>query len=260
MKYLKLVIVFCFTAVVLTHCAGGPSGADYRNEVGANGLPTPRALLARYVDAIGGEDVIRSHSSTTMRGRFVLGGFGIEGDMVIYSAAPNYISQLIELSGLGTIESGYNGEVGWSVNPLQGNSVLEGDALIDIVQQADYYLPLNYATIFPQQETQEVTQVKGSDAYKVSMVDSRGKTTTLYFSVESALIVRTDATAASPLGDIETSTLINAYGDYAGYRLPSSLTINQAGQEFDILISEVTFDDVTDDRFVPPAAIQSLLR
>lgn len=259
MKSLYRYSLFIICLLVLVGCVQTSSAPDYRNEVGANGLLTPRALFARYVDAIGGEDVIRSHSSTTLRGRFVLTAFGIEGDATIYTAAPNHVSQVIELAGFGTVETGYNGEIGWSVDPLQGNSILEGDALTDLMQQSDYYLPLNLGES-EGQETQELTQSGGSDAYKVMLTDARGKETFLYFSAESGFLVRSDAIQSSPAGEIPTSTSLGEYQDFGGYMQPTLITINAAGQEFSIEVDSITFDDVSDEQFVPPGAIQSLLR
>ncbi len=53
--------------------------ADVRSEVGANGLPTPAALLARYVDAIGGESALRKHQSSTRKGKMAIAAMGMEG-------------------------------------------------------------------------------------------------------------------------------------------------------------------------------------
>lgn len=245
--------------IILASCAQTSSVANFRDEVGTNGLLTPRALFSRYVEAIGGEDVIRSHTSTTIRGRFILSAFGIEGDVAIHSAAPNHISQHIELGGLGTIRSGYNGEIGWSMDPLQGNSIMEGDALADLIQNSDYYLALNLGES-EGQETQELTQTGGADAYKVMLTDSRGKESFLYFSAESGLLLRTDAINSSPAGDVPTSTQFSDYKDFGGYMQPTMLVIDAGGQEFSIEVDEITFDDVGDTQFDLPSAIQSLLR
>ncbi|HAJ76741.1 MAG: hypothetical protein QGG54_11370 [Gammaproteobacteria bacterium] len=256
-NYKLLVQAFCYS-LVLAACAQ-TVGPDYRNEVGANGLLTPRAVLTRYVDALGGERVIRSHTSTTMRGRFLLTAFGMEGDATIYSRAPNHVSQLIELPGLGSFESGYNGDVGWSVDPFQGSSVLEGDALVDLVQQSDYYLPLSLA-LSPGQETEELTDLNGAEAYKVKLTDDRGKNSYLYFAADSGLLVHSEVVVSSPAGEVPTTTYLDNYQDFGGYLQPTRITINSAGQEFSIEVDEVTFDDVTDEQFVVPNVIRGQLR
>lgn len=260
MNHLKLFLTALLTIVLLVGCAQSPSAVDYRSEVGANGMPTPRALFAKYVEAQGGEVKIRSRESTTMSGRFVLESFGIEGNANIYAAAPNYIAQIIELPGIGTIRSGYNGQVAWAMDPLQGNSVLEGEMLADMVQQADYYLPLNLDTVYPQGETIERTTVRGDDAFKVRAVDSRAKVSMFYFGAESGQLVRADTNVASPIGNVDVFTIYAEHKEFDGQVLPTDISISQAGQEFKIVIDEISFDDVESASFDVPSAIQSLLR
>ncbi len=252
-------VVFC-SIMLLAACAQSPSGPDYRSELGANGLPTPRALFAKYVDALGGEETVRSHKSTTMTGRFVLESFGLEGSANIYAAAPNSISQLIELPGVGVIHSGYNGNLGWSMDPLQGNAVLEGEMLADMLQRADYYLPLNLDHVYVEQETIERTQVRGNDAYKVHAVDARGITSMLYFDANSGQMVRLDTSAASPIGNVDVFTIFGEHKEFDGQVLPTELSISQAGQEFRIVVEQISFDDVDSERFEVPAQIQALIR
>jgi hypothetical protein len=252
-------LVTVFTVVVgLIACSGSPQSSVNLNETGSNGLLTPAAIYGRYVQALGGESVIRSHRSTTQRGRFIISAFGLEGQATIYSAAPNMTTQTIELPGLGTIRSGYNGEVGWNLDPLQGNSVLEGNALNELVERSDYYLPLNLAAD-TESETIEITQVNGEDAYRVSSTSASGSVAMLYFSVESGLMVRTTLNATTPLGVIPVVQTINSYGDYDGYKIANSISIDQAGQEVSLEIDAITFDDVPEGAFDLPTAIQSML-
>lgn len=258
MKFIIRTFSVVSILVLLANCAQTVSGPEYRDEVGANGLLTPRAILARYVEALGGEELIRSYSSTTINGRFVFDAFGIEGAATIYSRAPNQVAQIIELGGFGTIQNGFNGEIGWSVDPLQGNSLLEGDMLTDLAQQSDYYLPLNLQ-YSPGLSTEELSTNMQSDAYKLKLTDERGKETFLYFDAESGLMVRSDTTASTPLGEMPVTTYFGEYADFGGYMQPISLTISQAGQEFTIYVESVEFDSVTDANFEPPAEIQALL-
>lgn len=256
MNLMKSLVMLVFCSMLLIGCA--QSGGGNRDEIGANGLLTPNAIFARYVDALGGSDVIRSHSSTTTRGKFVLRAMGLEGDAVIYAAAPNSVAQNISLPGMGSLQSGYNGEIAWSVDPMQGNSLLSGDALADMELQSDYYLPLNLGTLYEQVETQEVTNINGNEAYKVRLVDSRGKQSFAYFSTETGLVVALESVASTPFGEIPVATYMEEYRAFEGYLQPTRLIVEQAGQEFSIEVDSVTFDDVGENQFEPPAAIRAL--
>lgn len=255
MQSTRMMLLASIMTVALSACV--QSGFD--NEVGANGLPKPRAIYSRYIAAIGGEDVIRSHSSTTSRGRFVLSDFGVEGSVEAFAAAPDSVSMKIDLSGLGSIESGYNGDIGWSIDPLQGSSIMEGNQLAYMAQQADYYLPLNLASAFTQQQTVAIEPVAGEDCYHVQMLDAAGNPASLFFAVDSGLLLRSSAMVASPLGEIEVITDFAEYGEFGGYRVPIVTNINQGGQQISIHFTEIAFDNVSPGRFEPPVSIKALL-
>ena len=82
-RTLEMVGLGALLLLVLAGCAStgaAPAGdvavpapePDYSAEVGDNGLPTVRALLARYTDAIGGKEALESPSSWTAKGTFSL--------------------------------------------------------------------------------------------------------------------------------------------------------------------------------------------
>ena len=248
-------LIILSLSLVLANCAQNSAGPDYRNEVGGNGLLTPRAVFARYTEALGGERVLRSHESKTLTGDFALTSFGMTGTLDMKTAAPNLVSQNIELSGLGAITSGYNGEVGWSSNPLQGMQRLTGQTLSDVVRQAEYYLPLTYDEIYPQQETVSLDDINGEQAYQLKLTDPSGGEMTAWFSADSGLMIRTIATLSSPLGAIPTVTDIHAYGEFDGEMVPTSMSVDQAGQQLKIDIDAVSFNNVTDADFTPPAGL-----
>lgn len=248
-------LVFLTLALLLVACSSTGGSPDYRDEVGANGLFTPRAIFARYTDALGGESVLRSHESRTQTGIFDMVAFGVAGDMVMKTAAPNYVMQNIELDGLGTINSGYNGEVGWSVNPLQGTQELTGRILEDTLRQAEYYMPMTYANVYPQQETMQLTDVNGEQAYEVKLTDINGGETMAYFSADTDLMIRVSTTTATPVGNVPTTTDILSYQEFDGEQVPVTMSVDQGGQQFTVRIDSVTFNDVDDDDFAPPAGL-----
>ena len=69
---------FAYSTLVCLFAAcntGSPPSVDL-DETGANGLLTPSAIFGRYVQALGGEDVLRSHTSRRQFGTFTITGFG----------------------------------------------------------------------------------------------------------------------------------------------------------------------------------------
>lgn len=275
-RVLNLLVVGAALLVVFSGCAstgagsadaGAPAVArasaaaaapDLKSEMGDNGLPTVRAILARFVDAIGGEKALRAHSSSTAKGRFVLAAMGVEGELTIKAAAPNKVHQIIE-TPMGSMETGYDGTVGWSVNPFTGDSILDGTALAAARAQAEFLGPLNYDAHYPTQETLEETEFNGQAAYKVRLVDSAGGETIQYYARDSSLLVGTEATQEGPQGAAEVTIMISDYKDFGGVLTATKQVMSVQGMDIENVIESVTYDNLTDSDFELPASIQSKL-
>jgi hypothetical protein len=231
--------------------------ADVKSEVGANGLPTPAAILARYVDAVGGEAAIKKHQSSTRKGKMAIAAMGMEGQTVIKAAAPDKMVTNIE-TGMGAMNQGYNGTIGWSDNPMTGAQLLSGDQLETMKTQADFYGPLNYPKHYKSMETVEETTWGGQPAYKVKMVNNAGKEQLQYFAKDSGLFLGLQGMQSGPMGESEVKIVMSDYKDFGGTKIPGKTTIDVAGMQIEQTIESVTYDDVDPAAFEPPAAVKAL--
>jgi hypothetical protein len=237
--------------------APAPYTAD---QLGANGRPTPTAILARYVKALGGEEAIRAHSSSTTRAKLVIPGSGIGAKMLMYAAAPNKISNTIKLNQNGTVTSGYDGKVGWLTHPNLGDSILEGEVLAHLIQQSELYAALNWSKNYDKLETLKLSKVDNIVCYKVRLENSYGREIFLYFAVESGLLLRTKMIAPSVVGDMPTRVDIKEYGEFDGVMMPTKISVREGPATSIVTIHDISFNDVTEDKFTPPALILDLLK
>ncbi|HVR28129.1 MAG TPA: hypothetical protein VMS86_01230 [Thermoanaerobaculia bacterium] len=261
----------CVTILVTAGCAStggaGPSPdvappattLDVRDEVGANGLPTPNALLARYVDALGGEVALRRHESSTRKGKMSIAAMGMEGATTVHAAAPDRMVMNIE-TGMGAMNQGFNGKVGWSDNPMTGAQVLAGDQLANMKQQADFYMPLNYTRHFTSMETVEETDFNGAAAYKVRLVSSTGREALHFFDRSSSLLIGIQGVQDGPMGESEVKISFSDYKDFGGVKMPAKTLIDVAGMQIEQTVDTVTYDDVDASAFEPPEAVRAQLK
>jgi hypothetical protein len=238
--------------------ADRPAKGDVKDEVGANGLPTPAALLARYVDALGGESALRKHESSTRKGKMSIAAMGMEGSSTVLAAAPDKIVMNIE-TGMGAMNQGYNGEVGWSDNPMTGATVLDGEQLSNMKQQADYYMPLNYPKHYSTMETVEEVDWNGTPAYKVKVVSSTGRESSHFFDKTTGLLLGIQGIQAGPMGESEVKIAFSDYKDFGGVKIPAKTLLDVQGMQIEQTVETVTFNDVDPAAFEPPEAIKSLL-
>ena len=235
-----------------------PVDPDYREEVGDNGLLTPRAILARYTEALGGEDALRSHQSATMKGKFSLAAMGIEGTVTIHAIAPNKTKMVIE-TAMGNIASGYDGTNAWSEDPFSGAQVLEGGAAAAAAAQSNFYGPLGYPDIYTSMETIEETEFNGEAAYKLMLVDATGGETKQYFSKESSLLIGQEAMQDGPTGSVEAKVTLSDYKEFGGVLGAMKTSIDAGGMVIENVIETVTHDDVDPASIVPPDSVTSQL-
>jgi hypothetical protein len=232
--------------------------ADVRNEVGANGLPTPAALLARYVDALGGEAALRKHDSSTRKGKMAIAAMGMEGTTTTHAAAPDKIAMNIE-TGMGAMNQGYNGEIGWSDNPMTGAQLLDGDQLANMKQQADFYMPLNYSKHFTSMETVEEIAFDGQQAYKVKVMNASGREGQHYFAKDTGLLLGIQGVQAGPMGESEVKISFSDYKDFEGVKIPAKTTLDVSGMQIEQTVETVTYGGVDAAAFDPPAAVKALV-
>ena len=265
---LAVVLIMLLSACASTGTAvgGGSAGdmaavaaaPDYKEEVGDNGLPTVRAILARNVEAVGGEDAANAHTSFTAKGKFSLAAMGVDGDVTIQAAAPGQMKMVIS-TPMGDIQSGYNGEVAWSEDPFSGAQVLEGKAAAAAAAQANFFGPLAYGDFYTSMETLEEAEFQGETCYKVMLVDSEGGETTQYFSKESSLLIGQEAVADGPMGAADTTVVLSDYKEFGGVLVAGKTTINAGGMEIETTIDSLVYDNVDDSAFELSDTIKSLL-
>ena len=80
-----------------------------------------------------------------------------------------------------------------------------------------------------------------------------------YYAVEGGMLMGQELTQASPMGNVKATVVISQYADQGGIKLPTKVTQKVPGVNIVITISEVAFDDVSDDEFALPKEVKALL-
>ncbi|MCF8262735.1 MAG: hypothetical protein K9J12_18295 [Melioribacteraceae bacterium] len=254
-KYLRIALLFTATFGFAVS-SFGQSSEDSVAEV----LPQPRVLIEKYIDAIGGEQSIRAHSTKTISGKLLIKAMGIEGNLNVVAATPNKIKTTIELGQFGQSISGYDGAVGWSMDPMAGNMILEGEALKQMIARADFYgndlhLGKNAAKL----ETVQIVTVEDGEQYKVLLVDANGEESFLYFSKETGLLRGIDKMELGPLGKAPTQIRMDNYVEADGVKTAHKISSSQNGVESIIELDSVSYSALSENAFELPAEIQSQL-
>lgn len=243
--------------LVLAGAAGFAPDLDAQAEPAVT-MPSAEEIFATYRKAIGGEAVIRRYSSRTIRGVFEIPAQGMKGDMVVLAAAPNLMTITVTLPGLGEMRRGYDGRIGWSLDPAVGPRLLDGRELAELKHSADFYEDLHDSTRYASVTVLGQTVFEGRDCYEVKTVRDAGFEFTEFFDVQTGLLVGVKMNASSQMGTVPVTTVVSDYKPFGGILTPTVTRQRMMGLESVTTISSVTFDPIDAAAFEPPAQIAAL--
>lgn len=224
----------------------------------AQDLPAADDLIRSYVEKIGGASMW-AESGTVTRGTFSLSAMGIEGNFVLVTRPPNGQRMDISLPGIGELQQGFDGTNGWSVNPITGPQLAQGAELAQMREQSSLLASLRDPSVVPGRETIEQESYGGEACWKVRLTWASGNISHDCYSLESGLLVASVMTQESPMGAIEAVVIYQDYRVFEDRLLPARMIQSAAGQDTELRIVEVSFEEVAEDRVAPPAAIRTLI-
>jgi hypothetical protein len=177
----------------------------------------------------------------------------------IWTMQPNKVFMRITMPGLGETQIGYNGSIGWTISPMTGPVLLEGEQLKEIEKQLKPQSP-SQAT-FKKLSAGARTVVEGKNVVPVDFADDQGNAGTIYFDLATSLAHATKYTvvAGTP---VEHSMLI-VLGDYKrfdGVLTPTTLTM-KTPEGMSMVTRTTHLDHAVIDtaKFTPPASVLSLI-
>jgi zinc protease len=226
----------------------------------AQPLPKAETILDHYVEVTGGKAAYEQHKTEVMRGTIAFPAQGLTGQLTRYSAAPDKEYSMVELGPIGKIESGVADGIAWEKSVILGPRVKDGDEKDQAVRQSRFNAPLEWRKIYPKVETTGVDTAEGEECYKVVLTPATGKPETQFFSKKSGLLVKTTATAASPMGNVDVEVAVSDYKNFGGVLMPTRSKQKAGGQELEISVGNVGVNEaIPPDIFNPPADVKALL-
>jgi hypothetical protein len=195
-------------------------------------LPDATVVLKKFRTAIGGEAAIRKHTARTVTGHFELPAQGMKGQLRIVAAAPDRMKLTITLPGMGDLERGFDGNVGYSLDPAVGPRILEGPELDE----------LKYS----------------EDCYEVKLVRQSGFTYHEFFSVKTGLLTGVKMNVTSQMGTVPVTTVHSEYKTFGGVMTPTVTRQKMMGLESVTTIDAMTFEPVDAKAFALPDSIAAL--
>lgn len=224
-------------------------------------LPKAETVLDRSIEVSGGKAAFEKRHNEVMHGTMEFSGRGIKGTMTVYQAEPDKNLAVIEIEGIGKIESGSNGEIAWENSALQGPRIKQGEERAGSLRDGAFNAALNWRKLYIKAETTGVETVDGHECYKVVLTPQEGKPSTEFFDKKSGFLIKTAVTRNTPMGEISAEVIADDYRKEGDILVPHKMINRAAGQEFLIAVEKVDVNvDLPKDRFDLPPEIQALLK
>jgi hypothetical protein len=225
----------------------------------AAAMPSADDILRKYRDALGGEAAIRKHTARRFKGSFEIPAQGMKGDLMVTAMAPDLMTVVVTLPGLGELRRGYDGKVAWSIDPAIGPRLLEGREADEFKHSADFYDDLHEASKFKSITVVGKGPFEGHECYEVKLVRHSGFEYTEYFSVETGLILGGKLKASSQMGEVPVTTTSGEYKAFDGVLVPTVTKQRMMGLEQVVTVISVSFEPIDASEFALPPAIAALV-
>lgn len=226
----------------------------------AQTLPAASDIVAKHVAAIGGRDAILKIKSISQKQTTEVPSAGLSAETESMAAAPNMMVQKTSIPGVGDMISGFDGTVGWDINPMQGPRLMSGKELQQQKENSDFHdSRLFPADKYSKMETLAQVDFNGGPTYKVRMIRTSGDTVTHYFSTTSGLLVGTEASQETAMGTNMVQAKFSEYEAVDGVKFAKRTEMQMGPMVLITTVKSTTLNTVPASAFEIPAAVKPLI-
>jgi outer membrane lipoprotein-sorting protein len=237
--------------------AGGPtpSASPQASPSATPALPSADEIFSKYAAALGGQAAIDKLKSRTAKGTITQAN-GNSFQFELSQAAPDKFYLLVT-TPQGTIERGFNGQVGWE-KTARGVREITGAELINFKASNGLFTLLKLKEQYSKPPRVRKDKLGDRDVYIVDGTTTDNRRMRLYFDATSGLLLRRTTTMPTIVGIIPDQVDLEDYREADGLKFP--FTARAAALEVGNPTSTRTFTElklnvpVDDSKFnMPPA-------
>lgn len=218
-------------------------------------LPSADEIFSKYAAALGGQTTIDKLKSRTAKGTITQAN-GNSFQFELWQAAPDKFYLLVT-TPQGTLERGFNGQVGWE-KTARGVREISGGELVNFKAANGLFTLLKLKEQYSKPPRVRKDKIGERDVYIVDGTTNDNLRMRLYFDATSGLLLRRTTTMPTMIGIIPDQVDLEDYREADGLKFP--FTARAATLELGNPTSTRTFTElklnvpVDDSKFnMPPA-------
>jgi outer membrane lipoprotein-sorting protein len=201
--------------------------------------PSVDAIVAKNLQAKGGEAKLKAVQSMRMSGRVTIQGMDLT--MMIMTKRPNMSRQEMQLQDKKIVQA-FDGITAWWINPLIGSETpqeMTGPQADLAKDQADFDGPLlDWKTKGHTVELVATEEVGGAKAHKLKVTKKSGKVQYLYLDADSGIDLKTTVQVPQGATTMTVETEMSDYRPVDGIMMPHALKTSINGMPTGSIIVE----------------------
>ena len=213
-------------------------------------LPTSTELAEKCAKAIGGREAWAKLSTLVLTGTIEMPALHLTGQVELYEKAPNRSLRVISVAGKQYVQKhGFDGQIGWELDPKNGLRQLQGPALEQAKLEAVFDSDVHLKEIYPDMKVLGETKLGDKDAY-IALARTRpsAKATKMYFDAQSGLHVADETEVLASNGKIEkTITYYEEFRTVGGVQIPFRIRFTSPSVSFAINLANARPNEPLDD-------------
>jgi hypothetical protein len=222
--------------------------------------PSAREIVDRFVREAGGQPAFKAIKSIRARGTLSIAAQGLSGDVETILARPSKMITRVNVAGVGKLEEGFDGKIGWSIDPVNGPALVTGHALIERGDEAWFDASLHTPDFVKEMTVSGRETFDKRPAYRIKVKLSSGTEQEELYDVDTGFQLGLEATRDTPYGSAPTTTIYRDYQKFGSVKLPKTQVTKILGIEQVVTFTSYDFDVVPSSAFDLPAVIKALLK
>lgn len=226
--------------------------------ISAQTPPPAKEILERYTEALGGAEALDAVQYRHVEGTQSMPAMGMTMQMEIWSAPPNRTLAVMTIPGMGEVRQGFDGDVAWMINPMQGARVVEGAEREAMINTGGLDAQTRLDEIYSTMETIGRSEMLGRECWEVKMISDEAEADAC-FDVDTGLLLGMEMTIESEMGPVGSVIEFHDYSAFGGVLMPTRMITRVMGQESVMTIEEVSTEPFDESVFELPAEVKGLV-
>jgi len=197
-----------------------PQGSPQPSPAATPAMPSADEIFSKYAAALGGQSGIDKLKSRTAKGT-VTQANGNSFEFELTQAAPDKFYLLVKTQQ-GTVERGFNGQVGWEKN-ANGVREITGGELVNFKAANGLFTLLKPKEQYSRPPRVRKDKLGDRDVYIVDGTTTDNRRMRLYFDATSWLLLRRTTTMSTMMGIIPDQIDLEDYREADGLKFPFTL-------------------------------------